>query len=56
MPRPADTDDPLADLVAVGRVIPASGRGGSLPTPVTAPAGTPSVTEALLAERHADQR
>lgn len=55
-PLPAGSDDPLADLVALGRVLPGSGRGGPLPAPVPAPAGRPSATEALLAERRADER
>lgn len=55
-PLPSGSDDRLADLVALGRVLPASRRGGALPAPVAAPAGTPSVTESLLAERRADQR
>lgn len=55
-PLPPASDDPLADLVAVGRVLPAGGRGGVLPTPVAAPAGRPTGTEALLAERDVDPR
>ena len=54
-PLPATSDDPLADLIALGRVLPANGRGGSLPAPVTA-AARPSATEALLAERRAEKR
>lgn len=55
-PLPSSSDDPLADLVALGRVLPARGRGGVLPTPVDATPGGPTATEALLAERHADSR
>ena len=55
MPVPAVSDDPLADLVALGRVLPGSGRGGALPRPVPVPGG-PSATQVLLAERRADQR
>lgn len=55
-PLPPTLQDPLADLVAVGRVLPGGGRGGVLPSPVKAPAGRPTATEALLAERDADSR
>lgn len=53
-PIPRTSDDPLADLVALGRVVPAPHRGGSLPAPGAAPAGRPTATEALLAARDAD--
>lgn len=54
-PLPA-SGDPLADLVALGRVIPATARGGAFPPPVAGPADGPSATEELLADRRADQR
>lgn len=46
------SEDPLADLIASGRVIPARNRGCTLPRPVP---GT-SATEQLLAERASDDR
>lgn len=55
-PLPAASDDPLADLVALGRVLPASGRGRPLPAPVPAPDALPSPTEVLLSERYDDGR
>jgi len=56
VPVPTSSDDALADLVAAGRVLPAANRGGLLPRPASAPAGGPSATDALLAERRADER
>lgn len=56
IPLPALSGDPLADLVAAGRVLPAANRSGALPSPAAARADRPSVTEALLAERQAEQR
>lgn len=53
-PLPGLSDDPLADLVALGRVLAAPGRGGPLPARVPPTAGRPSPTESLLAEREAD--
>lgn len=55
IPLPSLAEDPLADLVAAGRVLPAVNRGGVLPVPAAA-ATRPSVTEAWLAERRADDR
>jgi prevent-host-death family protein len=55
-PLPSGSDDPLAGLVAVGRVIPANRRGGALPVAIAAHPGSPSVTESLVAERLTDQR
>lgn len=55
-PIPRASDDPLADLIALGRVLPADRRGGALPTPVTVRRGRPSATDSLLAEREADPR
>lgn len=55
-PLPRASDDPLADLIAVGRVLPAAGRDGVLPTPFAAPTGRPTATAALLAEREVDPR
>lgn len=54
-PLPSLATDPLADLVAAGRVAPANGRGGPLPQPAAAPVGT-SATAALLAERAVERR
>jgi prevent-host-death family protein len=56
IPVPAHSDDRLADLVAAGHVLPAANRRGVLPAPAKAPADRPSATEALLAERRADER
>lgn len=56
IPLPSLAEDPLADLVAAGRVLPAVNRGGVLPVPAVAAATRPSVTGALLAERRADDR
>jgi prevent-host-death family protein len=55
-PLPAVSDDPLADLVALGRVLPGSRRGAALPEPSPAPAAGPSATQELLDERRADRR
>lgn len=55
-PLPPPSEDRLADLIALGRVLPADSRGGVLPTPVAGPAGRPTATQALLAERDADLR
>lgn len=55
-PLPRTSDDPLADLVAVGRVLQAARRGGALPAPASAPAGRSTPTQALLSERDADSR
>ncbi|MBK5306414.1 MAG: type II toxin-antitoxin system prevent-host-death family antitoxin [Frankiaceae bacterium] len=46
------SDDPLADLIASGRLIPAPNRGGAFPK--RAPG--PSATAELLAERRSDDR
>jgi prevent-host-death family protein len=54
-PVPASADDPLADLVAVGRVLPAGDADAPLPQPAPARGGR-SATQALLAERDADAR
>lgn len=55
-PLPPASDDPLADLIALGRILPGAGRDGPLPPPLAAPAGRPTATEALLAERDVDPR
>lgn len=55
-PIPRASDDPLADLIAVGRVLAADRRGGALPTPIAARKGRPTATDSLLAERDADPR
>lgn len=55
-PLPSASEDRLADLVAVGRVLPAARRGGALPVPLAAPAARPAATAALLAERDLDSR
>lgn len=55
-PVPRQSEDPLADLVAAGRVLPAPERGAALPAAQPAPAGAPTATGSLLAERDADRR
>lgn len=55
-PLPAASGDPLADLIAVGRVLPGAARHGALPQPLPAPPGRPTATETLLAERDVDLR
>jgi len=54
VPVPAPSDDRLADLVAAGHVLPAARN--VLPAPAEARMDRPSATEALLADRGADQR
>ncbi len=55
-PLPAVGDDPLADLVALGQVLPGRRRGQPLPEPSPAPAAGPSATMELLDERRTDLR
>lgn len=55
-PLPDVSDDPLGDLIALGKVLPGSGRSSALPAPVPAPAGSPTPTEILLADRDDDPR
>lgn len=55
-PVPSAHDDPLADLISIGKVAPAGNRGGQLPERAQAPAGRPTATEALLADRRSDER
>jgi hypothetical protein len=50
------TDDPLADLLAAGRLIPASRSFDELPPPIELPPGSPSATETLLAMRDEEDR
>jgi prevent-host-death family protein len=50
------TDDPLADLVAAGKLIPASRSFDELPPPIKLPPGSPSATETVLAMRAEDDR
>lgn len=56
VPVPAGGDDPLAELIASGRVSPPVARGGALPRPATSVDAGSAVTEALLAERAGDER
>lgn len=55
-PVPRDSDDPLADLIAIGRVLAADRRGGLLPPAIAAGEGRRTATDNLLAERDADRR
>lgn len=55
-PLPGASEDRLAGLIATGRIAPATDRGHALPSPAAAPPGGPSATEALLAERYAEDR
>lgn len=54
-PLPPAGGHPLADLIAVGRVLPGARHGG-LPRAVPGPSDCPTATEALLAERDVDAR
>jgi antitoxin (DNA-binding transcriptional repressor) of toxin-antitoxin stability system len=56
VPLPSASDDPLADLVAAGRVLPPSRPAGTLPAAAVAETSGPTATEVLLAERRADGR
>lgn len=56
MPLPRADGDPLADLIAMGRVVPGAGRHRALPRPLPAPPGGPTATQTLLAERDVDPR
>jgi len=49
-------DDPLADLLAAGRLIPASRSFDELPRPIKLPPGSPSATETVLAMRDEEDR
>jgi prevent-host-death family protein len=49
-------DDPIADLVAAGRLIPASRPSDDLPPPIKLPPGSPSATETVLALRDEEDR
>lgn len=55
-PLPPAGGHPLADLIAVGRILPGVGRHSGLPLPLPAPSDRPTATEALLAERDVDPR
>jgi prevent-host-death family protein len=54
-PLPPD-EDPLADMEAAGKLIPAQKPWSELPPPIKMPPGSPSVTEILLAMRDEDER
>ena len=49
-------DHPLADLIASGRVTPATGRLADLPPPLPLPPGAPTLTEVLRELRDKDDR
>lgn len=54
-PMPTD-DDPLAALVAAGKLTPADGRLADLPPPVRLPPGSPTPSQILQAMRDEDDR
>ena len=55
-PIPALDDDPLADLVALGRVSPERGTLADLPPPLPPAPGRPSLSEVLQQMRDEDVR
>jgi len=55
-PLPALDDDPLADLVALGKVSPERGSLDDLPAPLPRAPGTPSLSEVLQQMRDEDDR
>jgi prevent-host-death family protein len=54
-PLPRD-DDPLAALIAAGKVIPARRRLEDLPPPIKLPPGSPTLSQILQEMRDEDDR
>ena len=56
IPVPGGVEDPLADLVAAGRVLAGPARTTALPPPARPREASRSATAELIAERGADPR